>query len=189
MCSLRRATEFTTRKTTPERLDSEGNLIKIYPMFRYYSPGVTIFSLVAAGVLSLFKRSPKRTYKSQPTHQPYIPKIRRVVDAHKDYTAEVFNVFVHGQKKVAVSSVLVPGDSLDVKINGEFLDVYKSNIWITSTALPESSLLQRVFSERQCPEAYLGGRDVSNSSEVADFATIIVFYKLEGVLPTVVDLE
>ena len=158
-------------------------------MFRHFSPGTQIMSLITAGVMSLFGRRRRKTPAPPADYQPYMTEIQRVVNAHKDCTAEVFNVFVSGPGKVAISDRLTPDDRVDLKLDDDRIAVLAENTVLATTYLPDSSHLPEVFRQDADFDAYLGGRDVSNVSDSADFLSIIVFYKLPGVPPTHVNLQ
>lgn len=159
-------------------------------MFRNFSPGVQIFSLVVAKTLSLFK-APKKSTKPIPTAAPntYSQMIRKVVAAHADCTAEVFNIFVSGAGKVRIFSELTPGDRVELKlINGE-VSVYADGKFMSTPLLPDSSRLRSLLESYEEVEAYLGGRDVISCTDDAEFASIIAFYKIKGVPPTPVSIQ
>lgn len=158
-------------------------------MFRHYSPGVTFFSLIAAGILKLLPARKKRTPTAPKGHVPYLNEMQRVVDEHKDCTAEVFNIFVSGRRKVEVFGSLTPGDKVSVRLDGDKIAVSVGNMTVATADIPENSHLPEAFRQDVDIDAYLGGRDVMHASEEADFASIIAFYKLEGVPPTHVDLQ
>lgn len=157
--------------------------------FRITTPGATIFSLIAAGILSLFGGSRCKTRSSKRGYTPYVSPIQRVVDAHRDCTAELFNIFVNGRKRVGVFSELTPGDRVSINLDGACLVISAGHTTIASAELPASSLLPTAFQNGVDIDAYLGGRDVANASETAEFGTIVVFYKLEGVPPTHINLK
>ena len=156
--------------------------------FRIYSPAATIFSFVTAGVLS---RLGGHRHKSRRRREvtPYVPKIQRVIDAHRDCTAELFNIFVRGRKRANAFAQLSPGDMLEVKLDGDSLEVWVGNIKIASAEIPATSLLPKAFQSGADIYAYLGGRDLENASDTAEFGTVVVFYKLEDVPPTKINLQ
>lgn len=158
-------------------------------MFRWYSPGTTAASLLIAWVLSLFKAPTRKIRKPVDAYEPYVSEVQRIVDAHSDCTAEVFNIFVSGRKKVNAFSQLIPGDEVSVARDDDNIVVSVDRQPVASAELPDSSLLPEAFRQDAIVGAYFGGRDVANSSETAEFASIIVFYKLPGVPPTTVKLE
>lgn len=159
-------------------------------MFRSYSPGTQIFSLIAAGILSLFKPSKKiRRSTSDSSSSPYHASVRRVVDAHADCTAEVFNVFVSGAGKVRIFSELTPGDRVELKLRNGEVSLYADGKYMSTPLLSDSSRLPHILESDTEVEAFLGGRDVLSCTDDAEFCSIIAFYKIDGVPPTVVSIE
>lgn len=157
--------------------------------FRYYSPGSSVFALLIAGVLKLFKTPKKRRHTAGQKSEPYVSNVQRVLAAHADCTAELFNIFVKGNKRVAPFSRLVPGDRMEMTADGERIAFFAHDIQVAEAELPESSLIPRAFREGRDPEVFLGGRDVRNASDEAEFATLVVFYKIEGVPPTKIQIK
>ena len=90
--------------------------------FRYYSPGVTIFVLVVACVLSLLSGSKKR-HRVRPTRQTSTPEedeniaaMRKVVAEYADCTAEVIQINVFGRRRVRTFRLLSPGRKVELRI-------------------------------------------------------------------------
>lgn len=159
-------------------------------MFRLYSPGTQLFSLIAAGFLSLFKTS-KRSGRpaADSATSPYMDSVRNVVDSHADCTAEVFNVFVSGAGKVRIFSELTPGDRVELRLRNGDVSVYADGKYMSTPLLTDSSRLRYLLESNAEVEAFLGGRDVSSCTDDAEFCTIIAFYKIEGVPPTYISVE
>lgn len=154
-------------------------------MFRIYSPGALLFSLIVAGLLSLVKTNKKaRRYVAPPTPQPYTDHVNNVVDAHADCTAEVFNIFVSGSRKVRIFSELIPGDRVELCIRDDEVVVCVKGKYMATPLLPDTSRLRELLEADVEIEAFLGGRDVTSCTEEAEFCSIIAFYKIEGVAPT-----
>lgn len=163
-------------------------------MFRQYSPGVQLFSLITARFLSLFKsskkaRRPRPNPESSHSRGPYCNLVQKVVAAHTDCTAEVFNIFVSGADKVRVFSELTPGDRVELRLRGGEVAVYTAGKYMATPLLPDSSRLHSLVESDTDIDAFLGGRDVTNCSDEAEFCSIIAFYKIDGVLPTHVLIE
>lgn len=159
-------------------------------MFRIFSPGAQIFSLIAAGFLSLIKPS-KKTVRpvSNPAPQPYLDMVQKVVASHADCTAEVFNIFVHGVEKVRVLSELTPGDRVELRLRDGKVSVYADGKYMSTPLLNDSSRLPDLLESDVDVEAFLGGRDVTSATDDAEFCSIIAFYKINGVPPTHVSIE
>lgn len=115
--------------------------------------------------------------------------MQKIVDAHRDCTAEVFNIFVKGRRSVRQFSDITPGDRVELHLQGNSVTVSVGAARVASAILPPSSRLPEVINGDHSFDAYLGGRDEQNASEDADFASIIVFYILDGVPPTRVNLR
>lgn len=158
-------------------------------MFRYYTPGSTIFSLLAAGILSLLKPRRRMSRQYDKAVEPSMSNIQRVVNSHVDCTAEVFGICILGAQKTAYSSRLVPGDRVYLEERNNSVEVLAGDIVISNAELPKDSNIPRVLSSGIPFDAYLGGRDVLHSSEDADFCSVIVFYKIDGVPPTKIEMK
>ena len=156
--------------------------------FRYFTPGSIFLTLAIVGVMMLFKMPKKRHYKKARSYEPYVSQMQRILDSHADCTAELFNIFVKGYKKVAAFSCLAPGDMMEVTCHDNSISFYARGTLVATVPIPESSHLMQVFECGIRPEAFLGGRDVSNASEDAEFATVVIFYKIEGVPATKIKL-
>lgn len=156
--------------------------------FRFSTPGFTLFSLVAAGIMSLFRAPKKHIRTSRPSQPPCVSRVQEIVNTHSDCTVEVFNIFVKGRRSVRIFSDITPGDRVGLHLHGSTVTVTVGTARVATAVLPESSRLPEVIHGGHSFEAYLGGRDEQNVSEEADFASIIVFYILDGVPPTRVNL-
>lgn len=159
-------------------------------MFRIFSPGIQIFSLMTAGFLSLFKSSNKTSRPaSGSAPSPYSDMIHKVVASHADCTAEVFNIFVHGVGKVRIFSDLTPGDRVELRLRDGEVSVYADGKYMCTPLLTDSSRLRHLLESDVDVEAFLGGRDVTSCTDDAEFCSIIAFYKIEGVPPTHISVE
>ena len=85
--------------------------------FRFSTPGVTLFSLVAAGIMSLFRAPKKHIRTSRPSQPPCVSRVQEIVNTHSDCTAEVFNIFVKGRRSVRIFSDITPGDRVGLHRN------------------------------------------------------------------------
>lgn len=119
-----------------------------------------------------------------------ISAMQKVVDEHKDFTAEVISFSVSCKKRVKKVRLLDPGDEIEIRAVRDDLKVYAFGEYMSDLIIPESSNIPRLFKEKVPFEAYLGGRDLNFiNNEQIDFASIIIFYKLDGVSPTKVNLQ
>lgn len=159
-------------------------------MFRIYSPGVTLFSLAVAVVLSLIKLPRKiRKPASDSASSPYLDMVRKVVASHADCTAEIFNIFVSGVARVRIFSELTPGDRVELRLRNGAVSVYANGKYMASPLLSDSSRLYSLLESKADVEAFLGGRDVTSCTDEAEFCSIIAFYKIKGVPPTHISVE
>ncbi len=113
-----------------------------------------------------------------------------VVDAHREYTAEVFSFYVSGIKRVKTFRLLNPGDELEIRAVGNKFKVFAFGEYMNDLIIPESSHIPRLFKDKIPFETYLGGRDLDYIyNDEIDFASIIIFYKIDGVPPTKVLIQ
>lgn len=172
-----------------------------------YSPGASLLALAVAAILKLIPGKNKKRKQAQVApschsddsyygsavrakeEQPYMSIMQRIVDEHADYTAEVFQLFVSGHRKAGIISRLIPGDRVALKLIGDDVWVTVNGREIEYPVLPDSSRLPQVLSEHIHYEAYLGGREVQVCTPTFEIVSIIVFYKIDGVPPTNVDLR
>ena len=91
---------------------------------------IAIFSLVMC-IWHLYSTRQKK--KSQPpsgydplatTKSKNIASMQDVVDAHREYTAEVFSFYVSGIKRVKTFRLLNPGDELEIRAVGNKFKVF-----------------------------------------------------------------
>lgn len=158
-----------------------------------------LLSLIFGGILSLIPEKKKKRYKGnsyQPSHSSSQPKVMteresnisamgKVVTEHEDSTAEV----IFGRRKVETFRLLSPGRKVELRMKKGDIKVFAYGEYMGELFIPKGSNLPRLFEENIPFEAYLGGRDLNMLSfENMDFCSIIVFYKLDGVPPTKVNL-
>jgi len=115
--------------------------------------------------------------------------VRKVVASHADCTAEIFNIFISGGGKVRVFSGLTPGDRVELRLRNGEVSVYADGKYMSTPLLPDSSRLHCLLESNAEVEAFLGGRDVTSSTDDAEFCSIIAFYKIKGVPPTHISVE
>lgn len=116
--------------------------------------------------------------------------MERIAREHSDFTAEVFNIIVSGRKKVEVSSQLAPGDRVDLRQKEGTVKVYaKGTRLADAILLDDDSRIPSVLADGISFDAYFGGRDVSAGTDTIDFLSIVVFYKIDGVPPTKLDIH
>lgn len=116
--------------------------------------------------------------------------IEEVVSDHSDCTAEVFNIFVKGVKKVKTIRLLDPGDEVEIRKVGGDVKVYAFGEYMADLMILSSSHLMKAFDSNVKIEAFIGGRDLAYIYDNDfDICSVIVFYKLDGVPPTKVNLQ
>lgn len=116
--------------------------------------------------------------------------MQKIVDAHKDFTAEIILFSVSGKHRVKNFRLLDPGDEIEVRSDGENFRIYAFNEYVSDLIIPESSLIPDLFKNKIPFDAYLGGRDLHYiHNDRIDFASLILFYRIDGILPTKVNLQ
>lgn len=163
--------------------------------------------LIFAGILAFFFDSRKRRKKSKTTSKAPHPDlweeekkkderqnveaVKRMIAAHADCTAEVFNVVALGWGRVYQFRKVRPGDPVEIRRHNGLFKVYVENRYVSDIYAGEQSLLPRIFDENIPFEAFLGGRDMQSAyrDTERDFCSIIIFYRIPGVQPTKVNLE
>lgn len=124
-------------------------------------------------------------------------EIEKVVRAHNGCTAEVFEIMAFGRTRVERTMYsMVLGDRVELRRHDGVIKIYgfyhgtDLTFYINDLLMiPDTSLLPKLFDENIPFEAYLGGRDVYCSSNDMIFLSIIVFYHVEGIPPTKVNLH
>lgn len=124
-------------------------------------------------------------------------EVEKVVKAHSDCTAEIFEIMAFGRTRVERTMYsMTPGDRVELRRHDGVIKVYgfyhgtDLTFYINDLLMiPATSLLPKLFDEDITFEAYLGGRDVYSSSKDMAFLSIIVFYHIEGISPTKVNLH
>lgn len=157
----------------------------------YYAPMPLpiLLLLVTACICYLHKHRSKKVKLSNsfPKSVPEtIPsRIRSVVEAHSDYTAEIIDVCSYTLNTNPVTMRHVPGDPVELKMVDGAVAVYIDGTLITKLYyLPDSRLKQVVESGHKF-YAYIFDRDKEASNpNWMDFLKVIVFYKLDGIPPT-----
>lgn len=167
--------------------------------FRYFSPGATLFGLVVAGIFSLFsggRRRRRRTVATSqipqpdPVRQANFSAMQRVVAMHTDCTAEVIDIIVTGHRHVSTFRLLSPGREVELRAYNDDIKVFAYGQYVCELIPRVGSNVPRLFAEKIPFEAYLGGRDMAFlDNDSLDLCSIIIFYKLDGVPPTKVDLH
>lgn len=115
--------------------------------------------------------------------------VRSIVDEHKGFTAEVFSIGVCGRREVERIRRLNPGDKTEIRMRDGIPYVYSSGGWIAPVYSQDGSYLEKLLNEGIPFEAYLGGRDYTFLCDDGyDSCRIIIFYKIDGLPPTRVDL-
>lgn len=162
--------------------------------FRYFSPGAIFFTFVIAGVLSLISR-PKKKYIRHISQPPTteedanVSAMKRVISEYKDYTAEVIPINVFGRRRVETFRLLSPGRKVELRIKNGDIKVFAFGEYIAELITPVDSNVPKLFDEQIHFDAYLGGRDRTFLyDDTYDSCSIIIFYKLDGIPPTRVNL-
>jgi hypothetical protein len=139
---------------------------------------------------------PKRV-KYTPAHEPKQQKatpqnystLHDIADAHADYTAEVTQVLANGANREILNSQPI-GAKVDLRVDDtDMVSVYINgkNIGYTLLCKSNSNLID-LLRKNTPVEAYIGSV-VNPLHEKTDTASIIAFYKVEGIDPTHVSIE
>lgn len=125
-----------------------------------------------------------------PQERANVETMKKIVAQYEDYTAEVINFAVSGRKIVSYWREVPIGTPLEIRKDGIMYYVYESGRRIYWFVKSEGSNIERLFDENIPFHAYLGGRNGAFlSGEDLDFSSIIIFYKIDGVPPTKVNLQ
>lgn len=121
-------------------------------------------------------------------------EIEKVVKAHADCTAEVFKVAVIDRTPVENAKWLInPGDPVTLKKYKTYFKVlghsYTSLFYLGNFYPGASSMLPRLFADNIPFDAYLCGRDSYQVTDNVIFISIIVFYRIDGIPPTKVNIH
>lgn len=121
-------------------------------------------------------------------------EIEKMVKAHADCTAEVFNVAVHGKNSVENAKWLIkPGDPVTLKMSKTSFKVlghiYSSLFYLGNFYPGASSMLPKLFADNIPFDAFLCGRDSYQVTKNLIFISIIVFYRIDGIPPTKVNIH
>lgn len=125
-----------------------------------------------------------------PQERANVETMKKIVAQYEGYTAEVINFAVSGRKIVSYWREVPIGTPLEIRKDGILYYVYESGRRVYWFVKSEGSNIERLFDENIPFHAYLGGRNGAFlSGEDLDFSSIIIFYKIDGVPPTKVDLQ
>lgn len=122
-----------------------------------------------------------------------ISDVEKLVARYDGYTAEVFDINVFGRRKVETFRLLNPGEEVTLRkyrnTNGIY-KVFAFDEYVADIIVTGSSRLPQLFQQKIPFYAYLGGRDRAfRFRDDYDSCSIIVFYKMDGVPPTKVNLS
>lgn len=167
----------------------------------YYGPAplpLMIFAIAGFFIYLYKHRTPARKCSEtlstpSPEEKSNVLAMEKVVAAHEGYSAEVFNVSVFGRRKVETFRLLSQGDKVELRLKkgcSACVDVMAFGEYITDFIPDLGSNLLRLLKEKRQFDAYLGGRDLAFSyDDTCDFCSVIIFFKLDGVPPTHVNLK
>ena len=167
----------------------------------YYGPAplpLMIFAIVGFLVYLYKHRTPARKCNEilsahTSEEKSNVLAMEKVVAAHEEYSAEVFNISVFGRRKVETFRLLSPGDKVELRLKrgcNACVDVLAFGEYITDFIPDLGSNLLRLLKEKRQFDAYLGGRDLTfRYNDEYDACSIIIFFKLDGVPPTHVNLK
>lgn len=119
-----------------------------------------------------------------------LSRMTKVAEQYSDHTAEVFNFSVHGRSKVLTCRLLQPGDKIELRLKDNFLKIFAFGEYLSETYLSDKSNLKMVFEQNIPYHSYIGGRyNCFMSDSNFDYFTVIIFYKVDGIPPTKVNIQ
>lgn len=162
----------------------------------YYAPmsfPVLVF-LIVAFICYMHKHRNKKVNLSPsfPKRAPRtIPsRIKAVVDEHRGFTAEIIDVCSYTLNTNPITMKHIPGDPVELKMVDDNVAVFIDGAIITTLYCIEDSRLKQVVESGRKFYAYIFERDMEASNpNWMDFLKVIVFYKLDGVPPTIINLN
>lgn len=177
----------------------------------YYAPMPfpVMALLIIAFICYMHKTRPKTKTKPKSNSNPYddlmecdtrdltpqerenISVMKKLVAQYEGYSAEVFDIWVDGRRKVETFRIFSPGRKVELKKSSNVIyRVLAFGKPVADIITPTSSNLPKLFDENIPFDAYLGGRDLDYIyNDEIDFASIIIFYKIAEVPPTKVILQ
>lgn len=153
--------------------------------------------LVVMCICHLYSSRRKKLPRPPVGYDPFATKkeknlsaMQKVVDAHKDFSAEVIPFSVNGRNRVKTFRLLDPGDEIELCAVGDDFKVYAFGEYMSDLIIPENSHIPQLFKNKISFDAYLDGRDLSfANNDQMDLASLIIFFKIDGVPPTKVNLQ
>lgn len=119
-----------------------------------------------------------------------LSRMTKVAEQYSDHTAEVFNFSVHGKSKVLTCRLLQPGDKIELRLKDNFLKIFAFGKFISEIYVGSDSNLHMVFEKNIQFHSYLGSRyNYFMIYENFDYCKVIIFYKVEGIPPSKVDVK
>lgn len=162
-------------------------------MYHAPLPLPILILLVISFVCYLYKHRDRTANLSDfptrvPTSEPSL--IQSVIDSHTDCTAEIFDVCSYTLNTNPVTMKHVPGDPVELKMVDGNVAVYIDGTFINKLYPTKGSLLKQVVESGHRFHAYIWSRDMEASNpNWMDFLSVVIFYKMEGVPPTKVNLN
>lgn len=170
-------------------------------MIRFFSPEATIISLIVMGIMVGISKAQKKSRRTSVANfdwnavppsmtQQRKSTMRKITEQHSDCSAEIFSFCAFDKNTVNALDDMDVGDRVWVELNRKFNDyVIFANCYekrLDESLIPPGSHLKQVLQKYVPCEAYLGGKGYIGDGISGN---IIVFYKLDGVPPTKVELE
>lgn len=118
-------------------------------------------------------------------------RLNRVIAEHDDCTAEVLSLAVCDARNAARMKCLQPGDEVELRACDKgytAVEVYAAGSRVGELMCVDGSRVPALVADGATVSAYLGGRDMEYFHADCDFCSIIVFYRLQGVPPTRVNV-
>lgn len=116
--------------------------------------------------------------------------VSALVKKYEGYTAEVIPFNVFGKRKVETSRLKQPGSEIELRRYPDGCRVYAYGEYIADIFPDSNSNLDKLFDEKLNFYVYLGGRDRNFLyNDEYDSCSALIFYKIEGVAPTKVEIK
>lgn len=140
---------------------------------------VLIFSVISF-LCYLRKTSLKKRYRPRSTKYLKFPKtdperVKRIVDAHKDYESKELEILCINPERIDISMKYSPGDKVSIGFKDEDLAVFIEGCFISNVF---DYKLKSLIKDGVEYEAFIYDRDMSCSVPgYTDSFQVIVFYK------------
>ena len=144
--------------------------------FGYFSPGLTIFALVVAGILSLIKAPRKRVKVSKPIVKADNNKVAPPIPKYEGYISETIDISVLDSVLANKTQKYPINSQVLLTLKGKTIHLVADGIEITPIFPDVDSRLRETMKSNGKYAAYIKDRVFSGKSSM-DLFTLIVFSK------------